>query len=118
MHRWRRRHAAAGFYAYIASTWEPSRKAAFYHVHRFLGLLGLISGLYAVTLGLATSQVYDLWFTGFKTFDTDAVYKPTSILQPVMAGIVALQAVFVMLVHVATKQYLPAPQPGKAAMLT
>lgn len=87
-------------------------------MHRFLGLLGLISGLYAVTLGLATSQVYDLWFTGFKTFDTDAVYAPTSILQPVMAALIGLQAVFVMLVHVAAKQYLPAPAPGKAAALT
>ena len=85
-------------------------------MHRFLGLLALLSGLYAVTLGLATSQVYDLWFTGFQTFDGPAVYKPDSILVPVLAYIIFLQAVAVMLIHVATQQYLPAPA-AKAAML-
>ena len=111
--------ALAGFYAYIASSWQPARKASFYHVHRFLGLLSLIAGLYAVTLGLATSQVYDLWFTGFKTFDGPAVYLPSSILQPVLAYVIFVQAVAILVMHVATTQYLPAPAVAtKGGMLT
>lgn len=96
----------------------PARKAAFYSFHRWLGCLGLLSGLFAVTLGLAGSQIYDLWFTGFETFDTPAVYATASILIPIMGLLLFVQAIAVMLTHVVIEQqYLPAPAPAKEGML-
>lgn len=99
----------AGFYAYIASSWEPARKAAFYGVHRPLGLLGLLSGLLAVLLGLCESQMYIIASGGLVSFTTSAAYAAGSIMQPVLGVILFLQAIAVVAAVTLRKQYLPAP---------
>lgn len=107
----------AGFYAYIASSWPPARRAAFYSTHRWLGCLGLLSGLYAATLGLAEVQIFDLWATGYRTFSSPAVYYTGSVLVPVMGVLLFVQAAAVMLTHVVLEQqYLPAPVLAKGGL--
>ena len=107
----------AGFYAYIASSWPPARRAAFYSTHHWLGCLGLLSGLYAATLGMAEVQIFDLWATGYQSFSSPAVYYLGSVLVPVMGVLLFMQAVAVLLTHmVFEQQYLPAPVPAKKGL--